>query len=103
MAEECPNGNGASRQSAGLLWERLRATKAAYVAERLHKDDTWFGKVRSGECGLLLEHLEPFLAALDLRIVRAGDVVVDGAIAQAYEAIVKKALSTDAHKLLSME
>lgn len=65
---------------AGSLRNALREAKFAALAAQLHKSESWPSKVANGECGVLLDDIEPLLDALGLRIIPSGSCVVDADI-----------------------
>lgn len=79
----------------GAVRDRLKEAKLASVDSAVGKGDSWAKKVLAGDNGVMLDDMEPFLAALGLKIVDASKVCVDRATAQAYETIAKRAMAKE--------
>ena len=96
MPNDVPPGGGVSYPSPAtrnLIDERLRSMKRSAIDAAMGRAESWATKIINGEAGVLVSDLPQLLAALNLKVVDAGLVVVDPAIASAYEAIVAKATS----------
>lgn len=84
-----------ARPIRGVIGARLREAKLSAVDSAVGKADSWAKKILSGDCGVLLDDIELFLGALDLKAVDVSKVCVDRATAAAYETIAKRAMAKE--------
>lgn len=94
-ADSARQGSPEARPKRGAVGARLREAKLSAVDSAVGKADSWAKKILSGDCGVLLEDIELFLGALDLKAVDVSKVCVDRATAEAYEQIAKRAMAKE--------
>src|SRR5687767_12615857 len=82
-------------RNSGVIRARLKEAKLVHVDSAMEKGESWAKKILSGDTGVLLDDIEPFLKALGLKAVGIDRVCVDRATAQAYETIAKRAMATE--------
>lgn len=61
----------------------------------MEKGESWAKDILSGKAGVMLDDIEPFLRALNLKAVDVSRVCVDRETAQAYETIVKRTMAKE--------
>ena len=84
--------NGSSLQSEIL--RRAATVKNTTLAEAIGHDDAHVSRIHSGERGLRISEIEPYLAALGLKVIACdGDVVsMPAKEAEALRTLARKAL-----------
>lgn len=93
MAESSPVPSAGARNFVQDVLQRLARVKNSAVAEAIGKDESTVSRVASGELGVKLADLQPFLHALGLKCVDAGRVCVDREVYESYKVLAGKALT----------
>lgn len=85
--------SAAARTFVQDIMQRLARVKSETVAQAIGKDASTVSRVASGELGVKLADLQPFLRALDLKVVDVGRVCVDREVYESYKTLATKALT----------
>lgn len=89
-----PPGENARKLSQALL-RSIAIVKNQAVADALGCDDSTISRIVSGESGIKLLSLHPFLACLGFKVVPVGHVCIDAVEWQAKETLLKKLMERD--------
>lgn len=73
--------------------QRLVSVKNQTVADAIGKDQSTVSRIVSGETGIKLDDLQPFLAALNLKVVDGNQVCVDKAVYESYRTLAAAAIT----------
>jgi len=103
MTDATPLRPTASRTIAGVILHRLNNVKRSTVADAMHKDESTVSRIVMGGQGVLVEDLEGFLAAINLKIVDISQPTIDPEEFNACRALAKRYLTGDSEPLLSAE
>lgn len=76
MPESSAQQGATTSSIEGLVLRRLAGVKNAAVAAAIKHDEGHVSRIASGERGLRLSELGPFMAALGLRIIECDGQVV---------------------------
>lgn len=76
--------------------QRLASVKNQAVADAIGKDQSTVSRIASGEAGIKLDDLQPFLAALGLKVVGANQVCVDREVYESYRTLARAAINDPA-------
>lgn len=98
MAESSNIPPAPARKLSQTILQRLAKVKNQDVGAAMGKDHSTVSRIASGETGIRLDDLHPFLAALDLKVVDANQVCVDRGVYEAYRTLAHAAV-TDTRKL----
>lgn len=93
MSELGPQPSASARNLVQVVLQKLAKAKNATVAEAIGKDESTISRIVSGESGIKLADLQPFLAALGLKVVGAEQVCIDRAIYESYKTLATAALT----------
>lgn len=93
MAEACPQPSATARKFVQLVLQKVASVKNQAVAEAIGKDESTVSRIVSGESGIKLADLQPFLAALGLKVVGSDQVCIDRAIYESYKTLATAALT----------
>lgn len=75
MSEALPGSPATTSTVESLVLRRLAGVKNATVAIAIRHDEGHVSRIASGERGLRLSELEPFFAALGLRVIECDGPV----------------------------
>lgn len=87
-----PNEN-ARKLMQGIL-QRVATVKNHDVAAAIGKDESTVSRIVSGESGVKLTDLHPFLACLGLKVVPWGHICIDSAEWEATQVLARKYMET---------
>jgi hypothetical protein len=93
MAESSTQPDASARRLAQVVMQRLAKVKNQAVAEAIGKDESTVSRIVSGDTGIKLADLQPFLSALSLKVVDAGQVCVDRAVYESYRTLARAAIT----------
>lgn len=93
MAAECPAPSASARKLVQVVLQKLAKAKNQTVAEAIGKDESTVSRIVSGEVGIKLNDLQPFLGSLGLKVVGADQVCIDRAIYESYKTLATAALT----------
>ena len=83
----------ATQSNIESLFHRLIAQiDGTVVAAAIGTDDTHISKFRSGERGLKIDQIGPFIDALGLKIVSKADVTVDAEYLESIETLSRRGI-----------
>lgn len=82
-----------ARKLVQVVLQRLAKAKNQTVAEAIGKDESTVSRIASGESGIKLADLQPFLGSLGLKVVSADQVCIDRAIYESYKTLATAALT----------
>lgn len=92
MAESSPQPPASARIFVQDVLQRLARVKNAAVAQAIGKDESQVSRIAAGDLGVKLADLQPFLAALGLKVVDCNRVCVDRDVYESFKTIATKAL-----------
>jgi hypothetical protein len=92
MAEVFNAPPASARNFVQDVLQRLARVKNTAVAQAIGKDESQVSRIVSGESGIKLADLHPFLAALGLKVVDTRRVCVDREVYESFKTIATKAL-----------
>jgi transcriptional regulator with XRE-family HTH domain len=98
MAESSQTPSAHARKLSQMVMQRIASVKNQAVADAIGKDQSTVSRIVSGETGIKLDDLQPFLAALDLKVVGANQVCVDRDVYESYRTLARAAIN-DPQKL----
>lgn len=93
MTEACAQPSASARKLVQVVMQRLAKTKNQTVAEAIGKDESTISRIVSGDSGIKLTDLQPFLCALGLKVVGVDQVCIDRAIYESYKTLATAALT----------
>lgn len=77
MSAQSREPSASARKLLQVILQRVAAVKNEAVAQAIGKDESTVSRIVSGESGIRLEALHPFLAALGLKVVDAKRICID--------------------------
>jgi transcriptional regulator with XRE-family HTH domain len=98
MPAECPQPSASARKLVQVILQSLARAKNQAVAEAIGKDESTVSRIASGDTGIKLTDLQPFLSALGLKVVGANQVCVDREVYESYRTLARAAIN-DPQKL----
>jgi transcriptional regulator with XRE-family HTH domain len=93
MAAECPAPSAQARKLSQTILQRLAKVKNQEVGAAIGKDHSTVSRIASGESGIKLDELQPFLASLGLKVVGADQVCINREIYESYKVLATAALT----------
>lgn len=93
MTTAYPQGAASSRKLSQVILHRLARLKNQSVASAIGKDESTVSRIASGEAGIKIDDLEPFLRALHMKAVDADQVCVDKKVFESYRILAAKAMT----------
>lgn len=96
MAESCPQPSASARKLVQVILQGLAKAKNQAVAEAIGKDESTVSRIASGDSGIKLADLQPFLSAIGLKVVSANQVCVDREVYESYRTLARAAINDPA-------
>lgn len=96
MAESSTQPDASARKLVQVVLQRLAKTKNQAVAEAIGKDESTVSRIVSGDSGIKLSDLQPFLRSLGLKVVDANQVCVDRNVYESYRTLARAAINDPA-------
>lgn len=93
MTEACAPLPESARMFVQDVLHRLARVKNKVIAEAIGKDESTVSRVASGDVGVKLEDMQPFLHALGLKVVDVSRVCVDREVYESYRTLACKAMT----------
>lgn len=93
MSEGSHDVTADARRIETEILRRLAVTRNDEVAKAVGRDASWVSKLVAADTGLRIEQLQPFLAAIGLKVVPIASVSVDPEVLGAYKVLAKQALN----------
>lgn len=88
-----PQPSATARTLSHVILHRLARVKNQAVAGAIGKDESTVSRIASGETGIKLDDLEPFLTALSLKVVSQEKICVDRNVFESYRILAAKAMT----------
>lgn len=88
-----PNEN--ARKLSQAILRAVAIVKNQAVADAIQRDDSTISRIVTGESGIKLEDLQPFLACLGFKVVPVGHICVDKDEWHAKETLLRKMIERD--------
>lgn len=96
MAESSQQPSASARKLVQAVLQKVASVKNQAVAEAIGKDESTVSRIVSGEVGIKLNDLHPFLTALGLKVVGANQVCVDREVYESYRTLARAAINDPA-------
>ena len=93
MAESSAPPSASARSFVQDLMQRFARVKNEAIAAAIGKDQSTVSRMASGEIGVKLIDLHPFLQVLGLKCVDVNRVCVDREVYESYKTLATKALT----------
>lgn len=95
MSAVSPQPSASARKLLQVILQRVATVKNSTVGDAIGKDESTVSRIVSGESGVRLEVLHPFLAALGLKVVDAGRICIDVEKYNAMLVLAKRAIAQE--------
>lgn len=95
MTAACLQPSASARKLVQVILQRVASVKNQAVGEAIRKDESTVSRIVSQEIGIKLDLLQPFLAALQLKIVDANRICIDVEKYNAMLILAKRAIAQE--------
>ena len=95
MSSACAQPSARARKVVQVILQRVAGVKNQAVGDAIGKDESTVSRIVSGEIGVKLELLEPFLTSLALKIVDANRICIDVEKYNAMLILAKRAIAQE--------